>query len=138
MGGKNAIRIFKFYPNVKRPQFKLRINFPYIVITFETFRNWRWIVQIFYWHRIFNCDKLKLVILIRSIQQQFRFFYFKLVIKKSSVQVMVPHVWSISCDFIVITIMFCMFNKIVGCNCRTEFFHFRFPQFNVIIIIIAA
>ena len=68
MGGKDPIRIFKFYPNVKGPQFKLCINFPYICITFETFWNWRRIVQIFYGYRIFNSDKFKLVILIRGIQ----------------------------------------------------------------------
>ena len=28
MGGKNTIWVFKFHPNVKRPQFKLCIDFP--------------------------------------------------------------------------------------------------------------
>ena len=68
MGGKDPIRIFKFYPNMKGPQFKLCINFPYIVSSFETLWYRWWIVQIFYRYGIFNCDKLKLVIFIRSVE----------------------------------------------------------------------
>ena len=50
---------------------------------------------------------------------------------------MEPHMWTISSNFSVITIMACMFNKIVGCSRSTKPFHFLVPQWHFIIIIAA-